>query len=107
MTLDAAALAAAIHREATDATVVRLRPAVVAAVEAYAASAPEVVQNEAAIRLMGYWVTAPAGVYGALQIASLRMAPAEVGNMLRLSGAGALLSPHRKRRALRSKAATS
>ena len=106
VTLDAAALAAAVGRAADDPTVARMRPVVVDAVEGYASAAPEATANEAAIRTLGYMLTANASA-AEFQIGALRIKPVEVGNVLRRSGAAALLAPWRQRRALRSEAATS
>lgn len=80
----------------------RLLAAATAKVEAYASNAPETLQNEATIRLAGYLGGSD---YGGVQSESIGprsvtyTTPSVNAAMFRNSGAAALLTQHRKRRA--------
>ena len=97
VTLDAAALAAALHVEQTLAD--RLLPVVQALVERYALTAPVAVQNEGAIRTVGTLAGQPHAA-----IRSERQGDIETDfnpssmSALRHSGAMALLSSWKVRR---------
>lgn len=98
VTIDAIQLAGALPADLSLAD--RLHPVAVALVERYAPKAPEAVQNEAVIRTAG-WLSEqpPAGVRSeSLGDETYEYAPAMV-SALRHSGAMALLSPWRVRRA--------
>lgn len=102
VTLDADGLAEAIGAEATIAG--RLLPVASALVTRYAPDAPDPIQNEAVIRFAGYLAqSASASRFGAVR--SLRIAgisldtTAAHGAAFRSSGAAALLSQWRVRRA--------
>ena len=78
----------------------RLRPVAVALVERYAPAAPEAIQNEAAVRCSGWLADTPAASLQAEQYGdvSVTWAPGQL-SALRHSGAMALLSPWKVRRA--------
>ena len=78
----------------------RLRPVAVALVERYAPAAPEAIQNEAAVRCAGWLADTPAASLQAEQFGdvSVTWAPGQL-SALRHSGAMALLSPWKVRRA--------
>ena len=98
VTLTAVELAEALTTD--QALAVRLHGVAVALVERYAPKAPEAVQNEAVIRAAG-WLheQPPAGVrIETIGDEAFEYAPAMVG-ALRHSGAMALLSPWKVRRA--------
>ena len=99
VTISAADLATAIGASEDVAT--RLLAVVKAHVERYAPSAPSEVQTEAAIRFSGYLASAPGfGAYRKLEVGSTTFEiPPTHGPAFRNSGAMALLSPWKIRRA--------
>ena len=78
----------------------RLHPVAVALVERYAPDAPEAIQNEAAIRCAGWLADTPAPSLQSEQYGDVAVtwAPGQL-SALRHSGAMALLSPWKVRRA--------
>ena len=78
----------------------RLLPVAVALVERYAPAAPEAIHNEAAIRCAGWLADTPAPSLQSEQYGDLgaTWAPGQL-SALRHSGAMALLSPFKPRRA--------
>ena len=91
VTLDAAALSAALRLGSTAeeaAEVERLLSYATAAVVKHAPDAPDVVQNEAAIRLAGYLFDMPNAGRGAA-----------FADTIRNSGALAIMAPYRTHRA--------
>jgi len=99
VTITATDLAAAIGAAEDVAT--RLLAVVKAHVERYAPSAPGEVQDEAAIRFSGYLAASPGfGAYRKLEVGSTTYEmPPTHGPAFRNSGAMALLSPWKVRRA--------
>ena len=81
-----------------DATAVRLLPVAVALVERFAPAAPDVIQNEAAIRCAGWLIEAPAGPFQSEATGDVRSG-FDGSRALRHSGAMGLLSPWKVRRA--------
>lgn len=79
----------------------RLHAVALAAVEGYAPGAADAVKSEALIRTAAYLhADGPAAkVLRRMQTADLTIEPRAPGSPLRLSGAAALLSPYRVRRA--------
>ena len=100
VTLTAADLAVAADLEDT-VTAARLLAVATQVVEDYAPGAPEVLQNEAAIRFAGYLGSGPSG-FGAVKQTTVGPLTVEVpvnhAAMFRNSGAAALLTRHRVRR---------
>ena len=98
VTVTATALAEALG--VNQALADRLLPVVVALVEQYAPGAPEAVQNEAAIRAAGWLAEQPAAAVTSESTDEIatRYAANNV-SCLRHSGAAALLSPWKVRRA--------
>ena len=79
----------------------RLHATCKAEVERYAPAAPEEIRNEAIVRMAGCLVGSPGAVAGVrrLQVANVDLEFRSTGSAVRLSGAAALLSPWRVRRA--------
>lgn len=96
LTATALAEALAVNQALAD----RLHPVAVAMVDRYAPAAPEAVANEAAIRFAGWLSEAPASGARREDIGdiSTSFSPAMTGGF-RASGAMALLSPWKVRRA--------
>ena len=88
----------------------RLHAVATAAVEGYAPDAPEDVRDEALLRFAGYTFgdQATAKVFRRLRVGeTVDVEMRSPGSALRLSGAGALLSPYRVRRAIAAAEAAS
>ena len=104
LTLDAAGLAGAIGLEADSAVAVRLLPVVTERIERYAPSAPDAMQDEAAIRFAAYLnAAAPTpnvalGSVGIGDISTASQGAHSHAGAFRTSGAKGLLSPWRIRR---------
>ena len=86
MALTDATLADSIRSELADAT--RLRPVVMQLVQDYAPTAPDVLKDEAAIRVAGYLLDSPPSPSGS-----------GYANAMTNSGAASLLAPFKVRRA--------
>lgn len=104
MTLDAAGLAGALGLDADSTVAARLLPVVTEAVNRYAPDAPDVMSDEAAVRYAAYLkdaVAVPnaAGSFSIGDIGPLTSSPHSHARAFTLSGAAALLSRYRKRRA--------
>ena len=98
VTISAADLAAEIG--ATDQRATRLLAVATAAVEDYAPDAPEALQNEAVIRFAGYLAQSDYGGILTEEVGPRKVTYAERhGAMFRNSGAEALLTRHKRRRA--------
>ena len=98
VTLTAAELAEAIHADASVAG--RLLPVVTDIVERYAPAAPDAISNEAAVRCAGYLAEQPADARRSETIGAVSTSWAATHtSALRHSGAMALLSPYKVRRA--------
>lgn len=94
-------LAAIIGTELAEAE--RIRTVAVLMVEKYAPGAPNELKNEAVVRLSGYMAATESSGYGAFRsvdVGGVSLGTQHVhGPMLRNSGAAALLSPWKVRRA--------
>ena len=98
VTLTGAALAQALA--VNQALADRLLPVAVALVERYAPEAPEAVQNEAAIRTAGWLLEHPSAAVRSETTGDIRTSyDPSMTSALRHSGAMALLSPYKVRRA--------
>lgn len=98
VTIGAAGLATAIRSTAEVAA--RLLPVVTELVQDYAEHAPESVQNEAAIRCAGYLAQQPSDARRSTTVGGVSSSWAVTHtSALRHSGAMALLSPWKRRRA--------
>ena len=85
---------------ATDAQLQRLGAAVSAHVERYAPNAPQSVKDEAILRAAGWlWDTRGAQRFSGVSVLNMQPAPVATGPWFRHSGAMALLSPFKCRRA--------
>lgn len=85
----------------TSTVATRLLPVGTALVQQYAPNAPEAVQNEATIRVCGFLAQTPASTLRRIDAGSISIVYQAGGEQaaLRRSGAMALLSPFKKRRA--------
>ena len=99
VTLDAAALATAIGADSLTAT--RLLPVVTEACNEYAGLAPDPTANEAAIRMAGWLLSHPSDGLVGNKVGDIeaRFTGSAALSPLRFSGAMALLSPYKERRA--------
>ncbi len=109
ITLTDAALAAALSTDAP--TAARLLPVATALVDRHAPGAPEAIANEAAIRTAGWLFGSPPALTAHRSIEAggdaVKIEPRNpAASALRASGAAALLSPWRIRRAVRSEVAS-
>ena len=100
LTAATACLKAAIGADLTDERVQALGAAAAALVEKYAAGAPQPIKNEAVIRTAGYMLEQPAAAVRQDVVGEINTSYAATHvSALRHSGAMALLSPWKVRRA--------